>query len=420
MNSLFKPKYVLRWTEAFIFFYLFGKFYYIIFGFDATSKPYAPGLIIILKDALLVCYLSFIGILVANKKIHLDQEFGYYFSMFLLLFLSLSSIHLLNLDFLEWVQHHIRNTLFFFSFIFIGYEFVSQKRFFDLVIIFCTLNAPAALINWLYFPERTFNLRAIAFLDNPNTLAGVLSIGIIMALVLYIKVGQLRYLLAVCCMMAGLVTTFSMTYLLLVIALVCFYLVYNMRRGYFPLIILSTFVTCVIIWGSTSDFALKLINRITGIYLALSYDVSSLSTLGDRSAQYQGFPDYIQRSNLLQILFGNFQAKNYLRYDSIYLVIGTDFGLIALLIFLLMLAYLGFRLVQARKETSDVGEEVLVDIALLLLVALLVSGLAHNLLNRFPVNVLYFLFFGVLFKTIRSKGCVSSILSQEKGKESEV
>lgn len=399
-----------RYRAFLIFFiiYCFGKSYYVIFGWHGHLVPDAPLAVILLKDFLLIGFTIFIFLTYSDIWPDFKDKFTRYFAFFCLYLLLIIFMHYFNLELADWGRFYLRNSFMPLVFIYFGYKLIPKNRylhFLNAFLAYAVINALVATISYFYYfiildtvgEPFLYLERTIALTDSPNTLGGVITIGILIAISqLFNRLGKvyiLSYSLLI--LAVGLYLSHSLSNIIVLAALILLSMVFHIRRkiGKDIYFILFCFVIGALF---TAIFYASMNKRFGGVV-----EGSTLPSISLRKTQHTDVSSYLKKSDLADILFGNFKTEKYQRYDSTYLTIFYSFGTITFLVASAFMVYLlRFAFISRRMAKTDYDKTVL-EILYMTLILFIIVSFGRDLFHRFPLNNFFYVEAGMLVKYIK-------------------
>lgn len=409
-NNLLRREEENRYRTFLVFFiiYCFGKSYYVIFGWHGHLIPDAPLAVILVKDFLLIGFTIYAFLAYSDIRPDFKEKFMRYYASFCLFLLLIAFMHFFNLGLADWGHFYIRNSFMPLVFIYFGYKLIPENRylhFFNAFLAYAVFCAVVAITSYYYYFEILhttgepffFSGRAISLTDNPNTLGGITAIGILIAVSrIFNRTGNVYILCSsLVILAAGLFLSQSITNIFVMTGLILLLVFVHIKKRIYREVFIVFF--CIVV----GSFFPNNFYTTTSKRFDETIDPQAKHTIYARKEQYAGIPDYFRKSDLKDILFGNFKTSKFYTYDSTFITVFYNFGIIILfMVFAFMVYLLYFAFVFRRKAETEYDKMVL-EILYLIMILFVAVSIARDLFHRFPLNNFYYVEAGMLARYIK-------------------
>ena len=380
---------------------LFGKSYYIIYGWHGHLIPNAPYYIILIKD---IIFLIFFSLLFSDILVNASNIVIKIFLSCICFVLLVAVSHLYNMDFLNWMQYVFRNSIMYLFVIAFSFLYVRNiDKFFDIIIYSAIANVFVGFYSVIYDNTLLFSGRVIGFLDNPNTFGALMLLAMIIATVKGSAYGNSnRYYIFIVLLVFGLIMSGSVSSILLcsMFLFLFFTFSYGNRSKKPPLFILSLFISALVyglIYGDGGIYE----NGI-GRFLLMLNDYDSMNTITQRVSGYKLiYSEFFEKERMIEMLLGQYEY-NYRKFDSMYLVILVNFGFIVLVMYMSpLLLLINFKKYLSARKMQHY------HIVMYSLIFFFLMGIGRNVFNRFPINIVIYLEIGYLLKLIYTEKIIN-------------
>lgn len=414
--------------KAYLFFCFYYNLYWFFFEKNLEQIPNAPYIFPVLKDIvwIIFIFLSLIYVFIKEtKEIKIYKASRFYNKNLLFvygffsLYLIVAVLHFSHKDFLEVIQHDIRNIIWYSPIIFLLPYLIKDNNDIKKIFRFLIFNGVIISIFGIVtkFLGKEFLLhggyRVISTFGNPNNLALFLNIliFIILSKIFFEKKKNRKLIIFLGLFLLCLIFTVSLTNLLAFIIgiLIFFLLMIKNKKGIIVILSISIFSFILFSFGFFDNILYK--------YERILEPNSSLSSYSGRVQQFYEVIDYSEKTNLSSLLFGDFSLKRYHRYDSQYWNILVNDGLILLIYFIflfLYIIYLGFKKANYFLKNNEYElASIFMGISIALLTVLIVDFYFTAYLNRFPFNFLIYFFIGIILLTNFSNSAKVEVKDQK-------
>ncbi|MFK7871596.1 MAG: hypothetical protein AB8C84_00280 [Oligoflexales bacterium] len=405
------PK-VMQWIFfSVLVFIINGKFFYASHGWEGHLRPLAPVYLIVLKDIVALIFMiifSFYSFFLDNKPIRADNCF---ILGFIFILLIVSMLHILHQETLVWMHHFFRNSILYSFFLIASNRLSNLENISNLisVLLFASfLNNFSSHIQFFISSDVLLDgVRSIGFTDNPNTAASILLMGFVISFVRMFYRKKLLYAISSLSFLTALLLTQSMTYLALTILFTLLFPILKFRRNWIFLSL--AFLSFVVLFSSVYLSGYDVVNKIVSRFELLIFHPESFNSF---SARMNNYFDAYQALNddPLGCFFGVGFSEKLMTFDSTFLVIGVNFGILFLLIFII--SNFVIFVISARRFIQG-GENIEILFSLHLIYFL--SGLVRNIFTRTPLNVISYVVVGMLMTLLYENEINAQNILKNKG-----
>jgi hypothetical protein len=377
--------------------FLFGKFYYFFYGWSAHLLPTATVYIILLKDVFFIFILLIFlkDIFSSNQKVY---SMIYIIILVNLIISYFHAVHYVAMR--DWIQFYLRNSFLYTMTIILVLNIIKNSRLiFNCIKFFAIINAILAIYSHFLMKETLFDNRAIGLTDNPNTLAAVLFAGVIIVILQMLKSFSVEHIIHISLLTSGIFVTQSITYIFMCLLFYLYIIVFNLK--FTKIIIITLIALLVINYFYDNIMEANAIKRILHI-------ISNFDTVNTTSSRINQYMNFFHNLSFTEFLIGDYQSGRYIKYDSSYLVILSNYGFIGLITYITPIIFL-LKYFRTRLHNIEI------EIIYVSIVLFLIASLGRNLFNRFPVNVIHHMYLGLMIKLyiydriIHRNTCIRSI-----------
>lgn len=392
--------------------------------------------ILILRDCVWFGFLLYMGIKVKMSN-YFSQLWKSEYGRFLKVFVCLGGIyfvivltHLTHRDFREVVQHDLRNILSYSLILpFLPFIFKKKEDLNSLINTFLQIGMVLSLFGIVtrYVAPDLFswNGRITATMGDPNNLALFLSLCLFILISRWRSLGSLKSVVyfiiySFAFVLSNSIVAFGTFFLGLIVLLVLKTKLLKSIAIFiliFYVLISFSFLTKMIenpevplghIATTTYDADWYLIDKLNniskgrfsnfflfGMNFPSDAPISSLTHRLDQ-IEYMNSRDI----NYMVFLFGNFELKEYARFDNQYFNFFVNAGVISAIIFsgfFMWGVLLGVKNYFYLKKTGKDSDLLSLPLSVFLLAVVLVGFNGTAFLNRFPINFLLYLSLGIIF-----------------------
>ena len=374
------------------------------YGWEGNLNKYlTPIWMIVSRD--IVFAFSMIYIFIASKRFYLSKEMSYLGGAIILLLL-VAVLHFVD-GYIDTIQHSIRNLLLYSLFIFVIPNIqLTEKDIHKLIRLFIKVLLLISAVGFITLADSNYLYggRVISTLYNPNTAAAILMLGILTIFPIMVSKYKTiefkthKYLVIAVLIMALIVTgSFSNMWLLffaLAIQVVVMWKFRVISLKKFMRIILFIFSIIFIAW--LSGWIDPVINRFFDIFI----NNQGTSIVG-RINQYEKllFID----NEFTSIFFGEF--KSYTTHDSMYIQLFRNNGFVGLFGYLFIIFFsmiLSFRMykraISNKNRLLPNLHYFYIGFFAFTFVEVFAGFFVTAIFYRFPVNAIFFFFYGLIFK----------------------
>lgn len=397
--------------KIYLGFCLYYHTYWFFFPKTETHVPMAPIIFPILKDLVWISFVFLSLLYILMKKIkgtlalticRSGRRHILCIGAFFCLYLATATVHFVHKYPVDILQHNIRNTIWYSPIILLLPLYLRDNEDIGKVVRFLIFNGVIIALFGIFSrfvkPESLLldGNRVLSTMGNPNNLAFFLNILFFMTLsrLLLEKIMSKKLILLLLLFIACILFTISLTNvlaLLLGTALI-FLLTHNLKRGVAVFLFMCVLGLVLLNVGFLDGIVLK--------YNDMFDNTSTLRSYFGRIQQAREIGEFLKNANLGSIAFGDFSLERYRRYDSQYWNILRNDGFLILCLFLLVflsVIYTGFVKSRCLLRDSDLElAAITLGITISLTTTLLISFSGSPFLNRFPLNLLTYLFIGII------------------------
>ena len=384
------------------------------FPWASPDQPSGPLLIIISRDLLFILVLMAYSFKLATVDFRIGNltcrpvwaVFLLYFLLFI--FMMAGALHT---NFSEFIQHNIRNMMMYMLIIPIFFHMVNnydENITIKISKIFVGMGALLSLFGiytFVFIDQELLwgGIRVYSLMGNPNTFGLFLIMPSLIAISLILQETSARLkifmggLVAINCI--ALIMTISFQSIFSFILAVCL-MVFLIKGRKFILSFSVILVLLVILFYFVNEYYHVFIDF---IFFKLE-DPTSTSYTG-RIEQFHYVMD--QLMEIRNWPLGVFNLKEYMSFDNQYYNIFINNGLIAVLLYLmppLLVLFLGLkfkRIVIFDEPPWFVG--LYLSCIVFLIVTLLVTANLTAFMQRYPINLYYFLFLSIILHSVCKK-----------------
>lgn len=402
-----------------LFFILFGytfvfHWYPYFFPWISPDQPSAPLLIIISRDLLFILVLAVFfyrltatGFSLKNLNYRpVSAVFLFYFFLFIVLLFG--ALHT-NLS--EFMQHNVRNMMMYlliipvFFYVADSYDRAVTIKVSKIFLVMGTLLSLFGIGTLLFFDQELLwsGIRIYSLMGNPNTFGLFLIIPGLIATALIIQDVSTRLkiimsLVIVLNSIALILTISFQSVISYIFALCLLVFLFKGRKIIAPLTVIFLFLAALFYfiyeyYYTFIDFIFFKLEDPTST--SITGRIEQLHYVIDRLKDIRNWP------------FGVFSLKEYMLYDSQYYNIIINNGLIALFLYLappFLVILLGLKY---KKTVIDKEDPWLVSMYMssivFLIVTLMITANLTAFMQRYPINLYYFLFLAIILHSVCCK-----------------
>ncbi len=380
--------------QTLFFFILISKWFYLLQPNFPYVNPhdFFPWYVFFIRDVLIGFFFS---IYLFEYRFLIFKKYSYIFTLFLIFMVAISLVHLSDRGVFLWGYQSIRNTIYYLPFFWIGLSCDNakiKKELLSIIKILSIFSTAFIFIQTIFIKESLYdNARATALFENPN-IAGIILV--LSTFVIFFSYGINRFSI-VFFFFTGIALSLTasvgscITFLFIWILLLLKYIrPYKFKKPLLMGIIFLLGLSCHgLIYNKSSNSVLGKVIEI------INYKTNNLkhNTIDYRLKNYKNFTKSINNISFKEILLGG--SKDLKQMDGI-LEVFYIFGLVGIVIFVvypILIIYL-ILFKKSLNQTNLLTTSVVFTVV--------ISGIFYNYSNRFPINIIFYLFLGLLQKEI--------------------
>ena len=399
---------------SFLKYYLVFTLFYgginLYFGWDSSLKYFTPKILIMFRDFIWVIFIIFtiIIFIVKNSKIPFFDNYKITYTL-LSIFALINILHIIHIPVMNILQHNYRNILMYSLIIPISSLFINKQNHLltiQSIIIYSSLAiALIGIITYLMGPQYVWSGRILSTLFNPNTLGLFLNLSICFLynkIFYFNKIFQIKYFFILLIVVSALLLTGSFQNYLFFFFINA-YLIFQTFR-YKNLKIKKSYIAILLFFVlSMVTVVFQNQNYFSGIFERFrnTFIYQTGTSISGRVLNYINIYEYIQTSDLLNLLFGDFSINRYHKYDSQYLNLLHNNGFIGLIIFFTLFFWISTKTKKVAKNWFYLNNIAIgafyISIRIYLIGILFIAFNLTAYLNRFPINFILYLLVGLVF-----------------------
>lgn len=368
----------------------FSNYYYFLFGWTGNLIPNAsPSIIIIKYISFLVVYIHFF-LKNINKlsSIKLGKDF-YLISLSIGFWVVIDFFHLFDYAIADWLRHRIINITIFLGLIPLFIIYYKEKEIgflihncFNIMIFVGMINCVFGTYSYFFSAETLFAGRAIGLSQNPIAFGGIQYSCAVICLNKYFTHNRhFVYMALYLIFIFGIIISGTIScFVILVLSSIFIALNYLKDISFRKIFTILIFIFLLSIIFYNYLIRIDLFERI----ILIVSNPFHFETFSNRFNSYFSILTTLEQFSWQETIIGKMDSR-YQTFDSMYLSVLYNSGLLGFIVFLSIFIYPIYtsykESIEGQKNDTDV------KIIILLILSYLFLGIFHSVQYKFPLNL---------------------------------